>query len=119
MRDGFDCANCKAHVVFSPMLRAMWSKPQPCRCQRCGTVHGVMEGEVEVISPFPLPVGEGVKRMPWMLPQTRPIKLGIYEVRFRSTEPRVLRLYWCGRYFRHEGKRVDMSDFLSWRGDWL
>lgn len=117
----FDCHNCKRPVSFPAFLRARWATPQPHRCPWCGTVHAVLNGQVDVISPFPLPIGEGCPNrwMPWQLPYTRPIKPGRYECRFRSIEPVRLILEWDGRHFRHDGKRVSMVDFLSWRGEWM
>lgn len=87
---------------------------QPYRCRRCGTVSNLGER----ISPMPLPVDAGSRQMPWMPFYSLPIHRGMYHVRFRSTEPQHFALYWDGRRFVHEGRRVLMNEFMTWRGSW-
>jgi hypothetical protein len=54
----------------------------------------------------------------WMLTHTRPILTGIYECRFRHTEPNVIPLMWNGASFvaPNTGERISMLNFMTWRG---
>jgi hypothetical protein len=54
----------------------------------------------------------------WMPTHTRPIIPGIYECKFRTTGDAILPLVWEGMKFiaAHDGRRVAMGDFLTWRG---
>jgi len=117
-KDHYDCKRCGTRVVFGQYIKTVWAKPQPDRCPRCGAVHAVLLGDVDVISPVVLPLGAPGRTMPWQLPHTRPIVAGMYECRFSDCEPTILVLHWDGRNFIHDGKRVRTATFLSWRGGW-
>lgn len=69
---------------------------------------------------YPVTTGNG-ELTAWMLTHTRPIVPGLYDVRFRHTEPHVLQLWWSARppaCWRVPGTYEPVSDdqFLSWRG---
>ena len=52
----------------------------------------------------------------WMPTRTRPVFHGEYDVRFRHTEPAVLRLMWDGRRWHSGEQPVDSRNLLTWRG---
>lgn len=68
-----------------------------------------------------MPVGQGAKRSPWMLPHTRPLAAGCYQCRFRDIDA-VLPLWWDGRGFNvseTDSRAVQMGTFLTWCGEWV
>lgn len=86
----------------------------PVRCTHCGRAH--VRGEA--INPEMLPMGTGRRLSPWFPHIYRPHLPGYYECRFRSTEPRPVRLYWDGSRFLYDGQPVRMRDFMGYRGNW-
>ena len=118
----FKCGNCATLNDVSHWVRNNPDRTaRPQRCRRCGAQHGVLRnGDADVISPITLPIKELGRLSPWQLPDCRPIKVGVYELRFSHTEPRMFRFMWDGVCFRDPGTsmRVKMDRFLSWRGVW-
>jgi hypothetical protein len=119
----FKCGNCATLNDVSMWVRLNLSATaRPQRCRRCGATHGVLRnGDASVISPVTHPLDDGTRRSPWHLPDCRPIRIGLYELRFSHTEPQVFMFQWDGTSFRDTttGQRIRMDKFLSWRGVWL
>lgn len=110
----FECTECGTGVRTPPTATMS--------CRRCGTVYWTDSGNkfYGCMSTHPIdyraPDGFGHVGC-WMLPWTRPLRSGRYECRFRHTEPHVLTLLWDGATFTTlDGKRVQMTQFLTWRG---
>lgn len=123
MKIEFRCGNCHAMNDVSHWVRnnPLPSNARPQRCRKCGAQHGVYRnGDAAVISPITLPITEDGRLSPWHLPDCRPIRYGVYELRFSHTEPRIFRFMWDGGCFRDPQtmQRIKMDRFLSWRGVW-
>lgn len=110
----FECVECGTGVRVPPVATTS--------CRRCGTVYWTDTRNKFYPSMSVHPVtytpADGLHATGmWMLPWTRPTRAGIYECRFRHTEPHVLRLHWDGKNFvTSQGERVQMTQFLTWRG---
>lgn len=109
-----NCEQCGSGLLPPHMARKCVTT---LRCKRCGCVYRAEGVELDRISPDMVPLGMGVKLSPWMLPWTRPVVTGFYDCRF-SDVAQVLRLHWNGRWFEHDGQRVLMTTFQTWRGTW-
>jgi hypothetical protein len=114
----FKCTECGAVVNIPLKLKSV-------TCPDCGDGSFVNDGAVRRMYPglhmYPVDHahshGADYPPSKWMLPWTRPVIPGNYDVRFRHTEPAVLRLRWNGACFvTAEGQRVQMTQFLTWRG---
>lgn len=109
------CVECGAWVTLpSKSIKTV-------TCQRCGEVY-FCNDDRPPRKFYPAlrmhPVTETGVTSAWMPTQTRPIKQGLYDCRFRTTEPNIIRLHWNGAAFvvPDTGERVQMQHFLSWRG---
>lgn len=118
MTTKFQCADCGVWVIIpSRSIRTV-------SCRRCGTTYLCNDGGVSKFYPslsmFPVdtPITPCSCVSMWMLPWTRPIRHGLYDCRFRTIEPNIIRLRWNGAGFvvPDTGERVAMSHFLTWRG---
>lgn len=116
MRSRFSCTECSADVIV-PL------KVTTVSCRRCGDVSFVNDGAPRryypALSMYPIDHQSDCSAVSkWMLPWTRPIRAGVYDCRFRHTEPHVIRLRWNGAGFvvPDTGERVSMRYFLTWRG---
>ena len=113
MRKTLQCDECRALITLPATVKTV-------SCSRCGETYLVNDGNpprrlYPALHMYPVTV-EGVESI-WMPTQTRPIRHGLYECRFRTTEPHVLRLHWNGRRFlASTGEPVAMGEFLTWRG---
>lgn len=116
MRHEYVCAECGASNHLPLVVKTV-------TCHRCGDVCLVTDGKLTRFYPslhmMPIdyvPADSCYAVSKWMPTHTRPVASGVYECRFRHIEPTVLRLWWNGVAFLHAGKRVDMTQFLTWRG---
>jgi hypothetical protein len=114
----FQCAECGVAVQIPRGLKTV-------RCRRCGDSSFITDGVPRRMYPalhmHPVNYDHGLKDYPssiWMQTHTRPVRPGIYECRFRHTEPNVIPLLWNGVSFvvPSTGERVVMTQFLTWRG---
>ena len=112
------CNECGSEVAIPLSLKTT-------SCKRCGDTYFVNDGPPRRVYPalHMLPVdahhdeGPDYPLSKWMLPGTRPIVPGNYHVRFRHTDPEVFIAHWDGACFRApNGERVDMRNFMTWRG---
>lgn len=105
------CARCGASINF-PLQQ------QQVRCRRCGTTIRCETGNA--VSKPVLPLDHGNQLGTWMLTHERPTMCGLYDVRYKELEPRVLQLYWDGRAFSIllGGQRVSDATLLTWRGSY-
>lgn len=115
MQSTYCCVECGAANCFSPQLKTV-------SCRKCGDVCFITNSELggrmyPSLHMYPIDTIECIESK-WMLPWTRPVRTGIYEVRFRTTEPHVLQAWWNLRDFVtiDTKKRIAMRDFLTWRG---
>jgi hypothetical protein len=119
MSSDFQCSECAAWVNIPRVLKTV-------TCRRCGEVYFCNDGEPRKMYPAlsmhpmsALRVQEltGVLSK-WMPTHTRPLIVGCYECRFRTTEPNVIQLLWNGTRFvvPSTSERVQMQHFLTWRG---
>lgn len=111
------CTECGANVAVPLSLKTV-------SCTRCGDAYFVIDATMRRMYPMlhmlpvdhPLPC-DGYPLSKWMMPHTRPIIAGNYHVRFRHTEPEVLIAHWDAVCFRAPNRqRVDMRNFMTWRG---
>ena len=121
MQQTYCCSECSTHVQLplSPKIKTV-------TCPRCGDVSMLTDGvrrrfyPALHMTPFPHPhiASEDDIVSAWMPTHTRPVAIGMYECRFRTTEPHVLLLKWDGIKFVDGtmDTRVAMRDFLTWRG---
>jgi hypothetical protein len=123
VKQGYECARCGVWIEFSAYVRAMMvgERAVADRCSKCGAVHAVHHGEVEVISRpmFPITHDAGVVS-PWMLRNTRPVRAGAYECKFSDVDG-ILVLWWDGGGFKpseRDTRYVQMQTFTTWRGIW-
>jgi hypothetical protein len=114
MQPTYCCVECGAANRFSPQLKTV-------SCRKCGDVCFITNGELggrmyPSLHMRCLEV-DGVESK-WMLPWTRPLQAGTYELRFRTTEPHIIRAWWNLRDFVtiDTKERIAMRDFLTWRG---
>ena len=109
----FRCRDCGTPVSLPRSSVSTFS------CQRCGEVYWTDSRKPMYpalrMSPVGTPGGVPSK---WMPTHTRPVRPGIYEVRFRHLGDSVLALSWTGSRFVREGRPVRTVDLLTWRG-WL
>lgn len=89
-------------------------------CPRCGCVFWTESGNkfYPALSMHPVThVAEHYALSKWMPTGTRPVVVGAYDVRFRHTEPATIVLWWNGmRFVALDGRRVDETQLLTWRG---
>lgn len=119
MNTGFNCVRCRTYHSFTPYIRARWDTPTPHRCHACGASHAVLRGSVDVITPPVGPVSAGNRWSMWFLSSSRPLAVGLYHVRYRTTEPAVLMAWWNGAAWQvsqSDPRVVDDGDFMGWRG---
>jgi hypothetical protein len=113
----FKCAECGVWVTL-PYAKSI----KTVRCHRCGTAYycdepGPPRKFYPALSMFPNNEVVGGPSSEWMPTHTRPVRPGLYDCRFRHIDPATIELWWDGRHFlTPDGKRVDMSQFLSWSG---
>lgn len=119
VKQGYECARCGAWIEFSAYVRLMMTdKAVADRCRKCGAVHAVHRGEVEVISRPMMPIDTSHGEVsPWMLHYTRPVVIGMYECKFFDVGVSLF-LQWDGHGFVHDGQYVQMRTFQTWRGVW-
>ena len=117
------CARCSAS------LPALFEGLQTLRCPLCGCVHHT---DGEPISPRMLPAYEAIdgdiyrvpgfhvgKASPWMLPSTRPVEDGFYDVRFAGGATHILWWESKRRWFTDGfGEPISQRTLQSWRGAW-
>lgn len=120
MQPTYCCVECGAANRFSPQLKTV-------SCRKCGDVCFITNGELggrmyPSLHMYPIDVAGGGVESKWMLPWTRPVREGWYELRFRTTEPHIIRALWSNGVFwgvtqvNHPYERIAMRDFLTWRG---
>lgn len=112
MTEFYTCAECRA-------LNRRPVSVKTSACVRCGDVTWLHDGKWGRFYPMlhMLPATADGPVSKWMPGTTRPVVAGLYDTRFRHTEPTVIRLLWDGRHFvAPDGRRVEMTQFLSWRG---
>jgi hypothetical protein len=120
VKQSYECARCGARIEFSAYVRLMmWGESATAdRCRKCGAVHAVHRGEVEVISRPMMPIDTSHGEVsPWMLHYTRPVVVGMYECKFFDVGVSLF-LQWDGHGFVHDGQYVQMRTFQTWRGVW-
>lgn len=117
MHTNFKCCECSAWVNI-PYAKSI----KTVSCHRCGETYFCNDDLpprkfYPALSMHPIDTAGGVPSK-WMPTTTRPVRPGNYECRFRSTEPAHVQLYWTGVMFAVPStkERVQMRDFLSWRG---
>lgn len=109
------CARCGASL---PILMA---SVQTSRCGYCGAVH---HDDGTPISPPMTPAYDEHGRIaarlsPWMLPGTRPVVSGRYDVRFYDAPGLVLQWDSESRHFYDaRGRQVFDATLQTWRGGW-
>jgi len=116
MRNEFRCCECGT-LVFLP------STVKTVSCRRCGETYFCNDDKpprkfYPALSMYPVDTADGAVSK-WMPSHTRPIKPGAYDVRFRHTEPHILRAWWNGSRFvtmDGEPRPIVMTQFLAWRG---
>lgn len=114
MQTEFACDECRTRISIPRTVSTV-------TCRRCGETY-FSESQRKFypeLSMYPITItGEFAAVSKWMPTHTRPVRPGIYECRFRTTEPHVLRLNWTGIRFVtvDDGQAVSLRDFLSWRG---
>lgn len=117
MRSIFRCTECGASVTVPLTVKSV-------SCRRCGDVSFVNDGAVRRVYPtlhmLPVDAPRPDSDYPlskWMLPWTRPVMPGNYHLRFRHTEPQAFVAWWDGvKFTTSDGQRIDMRNFLTWRG---
>lgn len=113
MSSDFKCSECAAWVNIPRALKTV-------TCRRCGEVYFCNDGEPRKMYPalsmYPADTDGVVSK--WMPTHTRPVREGLYEARFRNIEPAVVLVVWNGVRFvvPFTGERIQMREFLTWRG---
>ena len=115
--ESFRCTECGAWVRI-PYAKSV----KNVSCHRCGEVFFCnVDGKpprkmYPALSMYPIGISGPVSK--WMPTTTRPIRVGLYETRFRTTEPSTYLLQWDGVRFLvpSTSERVQMRHFLTWRG---
>lgn len=107
------CETCGSNIRhYSCFKRLRHLVPE--RCGWCGAAH--LDGKR--IGPEVVPLAPGLRYSWWHPYNTRPPRPGLYDVRYMSTEPAVLRLHWSGAGWEWQGRAVLSypADFRGWRG---
>lgn len=120
MTTAFTCTRCNRTGRYPSWVTARYSVNTAHRCDYCGTTYCVKYGErPAVITPPLAAIGSGGRLSPWVDPKYRPYTRGDFECEFREPAGLRLVLHWNGRHWTWRGLRVDMTDHLKWRGEWL